>query len=375
MQASSDGILMETARRRGLLARYEEVQYRVNEYVRNRVIWHGYRKLLHTMVDLRTLPFYSEWSPVMRAEALTHLQHYRLPSVSILWHRAFHAATGLHDHRYVSEPLFFSRIEPRLCQRTRIGKYFDKNFYARLDIASETLDLARVIAGRLTDANHRSINVERLRALVAPYRELVIKPALDSGGGNGVRFVGSKDVVAALAQLKRSGICDLVIQKPVRQCAELAALNPDSVNTLRVLTLRLGKQILNLSTVLRIGRAGSRVDNLASGGLSAGVEGNGRLKPYAYDHRYVRYECHPDSKILFADQSIPAFAEAVELCLERHSVIPDVDLISWDVAITSDNVPIIVELNMNLQGIGLHQLSNGPLFGDFTDIIYGRHCR
>ncbi|WP_429298860.1 sugar-transfer associated ATP-grasp domain-containing protein [Paraburkholderia sp. GAS199] len=358
-----------------MLVRYEHFQYRINEFLRNRVIWTGYRKQLRKLVDMPSLPFFSDWTASMHADAVAYVRRYRSPPVSVLWHRAFHAATGLHDQRYVSDPLFFSRIEPRLSQRTRIGKYFDKNFYGRLQITSEPLVLARVIAGRLTAADLSGIDVERLQAIVASHREIVVKPALDSGGGNGIHFVKPDNLVSLLAQLKRQGIYDLVVQQPIQQCAALASLNPDSVNTLRILTMRFGKRIINLSTVLRIGRAGCRIDNLAAGGLCVGMTGQGRLKHHAYDHHFIRYERHPDSNVLFVDYPVPAFQAAVDLCFEKHAVIPDVDLISWDVAVTSEKVPVVVELNMNLQGIALHQLCNGPLFGDLTELMYERYCR
>lgn len=358
-----------------LLARYEHFEHWVNERIRNRIIWTGYRRKLRTLVDFRSLPFYSDWSEWMHADALTYLRRYSLSPASVLWHRAFHAATGAHDRRYVSEPLFYSRIEPRLSQRTRISKYFDKNFYGRLGITSEPAVVARVVAGRLTAADLSSIDVKQLQVIIAAHHELVVKPALDSGGGNCVHFVKRDKLVPFLAQLKRQGIYDLVVQQPIEQCAELALLNPDSVNTLRILTMRLGKRIINLSSVLRIGRAGSRVDNLAAGGLSVGVTERGTLKAHAYDRHFVCYERHPNSGAVFSNYPIPAFRESIDLCAEKHAVIPDVDLISWDVAVTSENAPIVVELNMNLQAIGLHQLSNGPLFGDFTDVVFERYCR
>ncbi|WP_322052997.1 sugar-transfer associated ATP-grasp domain-containing protein [Paraburkholderia bannensis] len=355
-----------------LISSYERLQYRFNEYLRHRVIWRGYRKLLLAMVDIGSLPFGGGWTEAMQSDATTHLERFNLPTSSVLWHRAFHAANGLYDSRYISEPLFFSHIEPSLSQRSRIGKYFDKNFYGRLQITDEPLVLARVVGGRLAGADLKLIDVSRLCALVKPWPEVVVKPALDSGGGNGIHFIESGNIVAMLAQLKRNGVSDLVIQAPICQCTELAELNNNSVNTLRVLTLRFGKNVVNLSTVLRIGRAGARVDNLASGGLSVGVTSEGKLKAHAYDHHFVRYERHPENGTVFLNHVVPSYTEAVTRCIDAHTSIPDVDLISWDVAVNADRVPVIIELNMNLQGIGLHQLSNGPLFGKLTDGVHER---
>ncbi|WP_156521500.1 hypothetical protein [Burkholderia sp. MSMB1589WGS] len=163
----------------------------------------------------------------MHADTTAYLERFGLPASSALWHRAFHTANGVFDPRYVSGPLPFSHIEPALSQRSRIGKYFDKNFYGRLQITNEPLVLARVVGGRLAGAELTLIDVPRLCALVKPWPELVVKPTLDSGGGDGIRFVEPGNIVATLAQLKRSGVGDLIVQAPIRQCAELAELNAD----------------------------------------------------------------------------------------------------------------------------------------------------
>ena len=73
------------------------------------------------------------------------------------------------------------------------------------------LVLARAIGGRLAGADLTLIDATRLCALVKLWPELVVKPALGTEGGNGIRFVESDNIVATLAQLKRSGVSDLVI--------------------------------------------------------------------------------------------------------------------------------------------------------------------
>ncbi|WP_156521499.1 hypothetical protein [Burkholderia sp. MSMB1589WGS] len=43
-----------------LLSSYELLQHRFNEYLRHRVIWLGYRKLLIEMMDMPSLPFFND---------------------------------------------------------------------------------------------------------------------------------------------------------------------------------------------------------------------------------------------------------------------------------------------------------------------------
>ena len=41
-------------------------------------------------------------------------------------------------------------------------------------------------------------------------------------------------------------------------------------------------------------------------------------------------------------------------------------MISWDVTIGEDGRPILIEFNIAFGGLDVHQLPNGPIFGDLT---------
>jgi hypothetical protein len=118
----------------------------------------------------------------------------------------------------------------------------------------------------------------------------------------------------------------------------------------------------HLSSVVRIGRSGSRVDNQTSGGLTCGVD-NGVLRSIAH-LMYEPFEAHPDSGVRFAGVRVPAWREAVELCICAHEMVPAMDLISWDIAIDTDGHPVLIEFNTHQQALLMHQKENGPLPAD-----------
>ena len=41
-------------------------------------------------------------------------------------------------------------------------------------------------------------------------------------------------------------------------------------------------------------------------------------------------------------------------------------IISWDFAVDENNDIQLIEFNFSPQGIRIHQINNGPLFGEFT---------
>lgn len=66
---------------------------------------------------------------------------------------------------------------------------------------------------------------------------------------------------------------------------------------------------------------------------------------------------------------IPKFKDAVEIVLEAHAQIPKLKAIGWDVTISENYKPVIMEYNLKGMGIYYYQLANGPLFGEYTEKI------
>ena len=91
---------------------------------------------------------------------------------------------------------------------------------------------------------------------------------------------------------------------------------------------------------MKIGAGTSRVDNLTPGkGIGVGVQGDGRLRKYGYNLRYKRFTKHPDYGYEVEGFELPSFDDAQRTCIALHQTIPELDLISWDVAIDHDGHP------------------------------------
>lgn len=184
----------------------------------------------------------------------------------------------------------------------------------------------------------------------------VVKPS-DEWGGHGVVVV--RDPKSFSLSLLKAGK-DYVFQPLVVQHREMAALNPKSVNTLRILTCRKGnsaESALLGCVVVRIGRASSEVDNVSSGGICCGCGADGRLTKIAVSQadgvHFKREQTHPDHGYSFGGQQIPFYKESVNLCLEAHRHFSSVRVIGWDIAVTPDG-PVLIEGNSS-PGVDLHQ--------------------
>jgi hypothetical protein len=123
-----------------------------------------------------------------------------------------------------------------------------------------------------------------------------------------------------------------------------------------------------LSSVLRMGIDGNRVDNAHAGGISAGIFSDGRLKPRAFTETGKQFNVHPQGA-RFEECVIPNFRKILSLVRSMHRKLTHSRLVSWDIAIGKDGAPILVESNLYHGAIDLLQLNNGPLFGELTERV------
>jgi hypothetical protein len=278
-------------------------------------------------------------------------------------------ARGRFEAGYLHEDIFFGAIEPALNPPERQYAVADKNGYDRLGLAMRVPEtVARVLRGRLADANRAPSTVEEAvgRASEGGETEVILKQAIGSMAGKAVKVVPVSELPSALAPLlgKRELFNDHVVQRLVRQHESLAAFNPTSVNTLRIMTYRSRAGVVLVSSVFRAGGVGNRVDNQSRGGVAVGiVEGVLRETGHAgADHTgYTALEAHPGSGVRFAGFVVPGWRAAVEACIASHCRIPTLDLLSWDVAIDTDSQPVLIEINTVLQSLLMHQMENGPI--------------
>ncbi len=193
---------------------------------------------------------------------------------------------------------------------------------------------------------------EAFAAFVDATEKFVAKP-IDGTCGRGVEFFASKEVAdakALYAQLMESG--QTLVEAFVTQHPAMAAIYPDSVNTLRLVTVRWQEETHFVFLSLRIGN-GLLVDNLNAGGMATVLDENGViLKPCADKDGKV-YNAHPKTGLHFEGYQIPMFGEALALVKACSVKVPRVGYVGWDVAITEKG-PVLIEAN-NFPGHDIYQ--------------------
>lgn len=205
------------------------------------------------------------------------------------------------------------------------------------------------------------------------YNEFVIKPSIGTYGGEGVRKIvlsGLDDKYNRIKTLFLEYNSNFIVQVVLKQNSELSNLNGSSINTIRVISYMRTNEVIPLSSVMRIGRSGEFTDNQSLGGIACGINEEGKLKKFAIDTYGARY-LNTDNGTMLKDFEIPNFDKILSVIKNKHRNIPYFKLISWDVTIDDKSDVRIIEFNALGQAVQLHQMTNGPLFGRFTEEILG----
>lgn len=136
----------------------------------------------------------------------------------------------------------------------------------------------------------------------------------------------------------------LLLETYVVQHPEISRLFPKSVNTIRMVTMRVNGKTTIAYRVIRIGNGDNVVDNFNHGGMFSVVDENGKITKPAIDKAGNVYETHPVTGTEIMGFQIPRFEEAKALVMKMSEVIPEIGYTGWDICITEKG-PVVIEGN------------------------------
>ena len=184
---------------------------------------------------------------------------------------------------------------------------------------------------------------------------VVLKPSTGRGG-TGVRLA-SPDAVEGMATQDGS---ELLVQERIVQHADISRIYPGSLNTVRVLAVRLPAHGPVLAAAVhRWGATGTGpVDNISSGGLCSAVDlETGRLGPAVgrprARHR-PEFDQHPNTGAQITGALVPEWKAVRNLALELMNAFPEVSHVGWDLAVSDRGVQVI-EGNGSMPAVHIFQ--------------------
>ncbi len=176
--------------------------------------------------------------------------------------------------------------------------------------------------------------------------EVIISKPLDANCGQGVEKLDKADFadLRAMYDHVRAAGAGL-IEECVVQHEGVSALYPYAVNTYRIVTVLTEGEAHVVYAFIRIGNGGHIVDNINAGGMAAPVDVETGVIQYAgFDKDSICYDVHPMTGCPIVGYQLPYWKEAVAMCLEAATVVPQLGYIGWDVAIAADG-PQLIEGN------------------------------
>lgn len=288
---------------------------------------------------------------------------------------AFKNLTGKKEPRLIPHRIMRGEIIPVLNHR-EMGRtaYTDKNLYDKLiPTPNAVQNVLKRVRGKYFDCNNNFLTrAEAYETILDSKTDLIIKPSTTDNGVGIARLnitrghIYWEGKIIRMPKIEKQWGTDFLVQKRIEQHPIMARFHPESVNTLRMVTLRWNGEIRNLLTYARIGTGGRAQDNVK--GLACGINDDGQFFTYASDRKFTRYSHHPTTNYDFRQHAqVPNYEYFKKFVRDLHKEVLHHDYICWDIAVGVDGQPIFIELNF-WGTIWLYQLRTEiPFFGDSTE--------
>ena len=357
-------------------------KYIINELLELKTAFLIYKK---TVVIKRTLGSYNKidneiynqhkriWAPIYHKFKKINLDIYCYIS-------------GIISSYYIPEIVYYNIVEPTLNNRNFSHAYSDKNIY---DLLFEEKNLfpqtvLRRINGVYYDEEYKNISLTPLyfQNIIKKFNKIILKPSTGTGGGRNVvmfelnnNVIRSKENILNIEYLENIRYQNFILQEYIEQSDYFAQFNKSSLNTIRMFTYRscYSEKIDVLSSVLRIGREGSIVDNQAAGGISIGIKKDGTLNNFAinkYGSKFTSFNGYDFTNY----NRIPQYDAMKRIAIYIAERMLYTRLLGIDISYDKNEKIRIIEINVKNIEINFLQMNNGPLFqSEVNEII--QYCR
>ena len=162
----------------------------------------------------------------------------------------------------------------------------------------------------------------------------------------------------------------MMLEEIVDQDERMAALHPSSLQSIRLVTVRVGDKVHVWYPRIDIGRGGSFLINAAAGSIMALVDPEtGKISGKGIPESGELFEYHPDTGVRIEGFQIPQWDELIEMANDLMlNVMPDIRYVGWDMALSKKGW-CVVEGNWAGEFVG-DQLGRGRgLKKEFEEMI------
>lgn len=290
----------------------------------------------------------------------------RIDRSDLYWARLYKKVYGF-------DPYFLGSVNQFNALRARINPYREVcslENKALLDVYFPEIPFpevyVRCVNGQLFDATMQPLSLDNAWKILQTHGAFVIKPALESMCGKGVRLIRLDEVPQAgmdwLAGVFAGATQDFIVQEIIAQHPAVRQLNPTSLNCCRITSVYVGGAY-TCAALQKIGKAGSRIDNWNSS-YFIGIQPDGRLKETGWDDHAQPFSA-TDGGTPFASVIVPGYSSMLAAAESFHKrFLPQCGIVGWDMVVDTEGRLKVIEANLTVPGLPSEQLCSGPFLKD-----------
>lgn len=280
--------------------------------------------------------------------------------------------TGVESDLYIPQSFFFYYLIPFL---NRADYQQDKNMFRKLLGTGDKMDykmprqIVYNMGGVTYSENNEVCSIDEAVRLIIEYpKDIIVKPTTHTTWGKRVILLSYENKTEQLVrELLTQYHKDFSFEEKIVQHEDLATFNETSLNTIRIVTYRkLSGEIKYLYALQRFGGKGSVVDNASSGGGFVALSEEGYVDRTIKKYQSLKTERLSDNIV----EHIPYFQKVKEVALYLHTKLPNLNYIGWDMSVTQEGIPVLIEFNTK-PAVEIKQISSGPVFSkeDLDEIM------
>lgn len=331
---------------------------------------------LHVKKSLNTLKSQGkllELSRQQKKEIIDYYYDLTGKKIQTLWHQYYYSRSGKFSVKYLPENFYNTDLIYRINNFDMRKFYSDKNQYDLLfPEINKPFSYLKRINGYYYYDNQVISPCDAVR-ICQNLPLAIIKPTIETTWGENVNQISTKAGYSSEFRRSIEDIFNLygdnfIIQEKIKQHENISALNPHSVNTIRVFSIRRGDQIDIISACLRIGRTESIVDNARAGGMFVNLNDKGEINSVGYEEDSMGVFTESTTKVSLLNYKIPGYLDVILNIKKMHEKVPYLNLIGWDFSVDENEKAVFVELN-RCPDICLFQSATGPALGEYQDLL------
>lgn len=302
-------------------------------------------------------------------------EQYGIKFTDYSWYQLYYGATKIKDPRFMPKEIHCEIVLSYYNNKDFVAAYKDKNSFDVIlpeKILPKTI--IKKIAGDYYDKDGIYISPseeQKLIDILLDKKQVIVKNAVDTGRGLNVKKYSFDTAGDVLKMLKQWNVDNYLIQEVISQHKFFSRFNESSVNIIRINTWY-HDGIVDITTpVLRFGLPGYATDVCYINGEETvqmvGVTNDGYLRDRVASLDGTSksiYDVIPDIDLA---ERVPSWDKLVNMVKENASRLKHFKIIGWDVTVTDEGEPVVIEYNISSPSPHAPQLTDGPFWGDLVD--------